>query len=397
MSEFGTGFRETLQHVASDRTAKSVLVGAVVLYSFLYPAPYGPQVAADLPVAVIDLDLSPMSRALVRNTLAVRAIDVVELGSSFPAARADLERAKVEAIMVIQPDFQRDILRGRQGQVALFGNGSLLAHGSVALGGFSDALGAFAQDAAVAQTRFAGVGAMPPLRLVRRPLFNTREGYGSTIVPAVAILIVQQTLLMGIGLVIGTIQARRGPLTMTSTRFFGEGAGFAVFGTLGLLYFAGFVFWFQDYPRAGDLTGLAIATLLFVGSVVAMGLFLAGFFHTRERALQLIALLSLPMLFLAGVSWPVSAFPTPLVWLAKLLPSTAGINAMVKFNQMGSHVDEAAGELWNLALLIVLYGALAIWRYRPKVAGDMSVSVVGIRSRNSKLVESLYGRIRSFR
>ena len=214
MKEFGQGFREALQHIASDRAAGSVLVGAVVLYSFFYPAPYRPQVASRLPVAVVDQDLSPMSRSIVRNTLAVRALDV-ELGNSFTAARTSLERGKVEAIMVIQPDFQREILRGHQGQVALFGNGALLAHGGTALTGFSDALGAFAQDAAVVQARFAGVGAGPPLRLVRRPLFNTREGYGSTVVPGVAILIVQQTLLMGIGLVVGTMQARRQrPMTM---------------------------------------------------------------------------------------------------------------------------------------------------------------------------------------
>ena len=365
MSEFRRGFHEALQHIASDRAAKSVLVGAIILYSFFYPAPYRSQVASHLPVAVVDLDLSPMSRGLVRNTLAVRALDVVELGNSFSAARASLEDAKVQAIMVIQPDFQRDILRGRQGQVALFGNGALLAHGSAALGGFSDALGAFAQDAAVVQARFAGAGTGPVLKLVRRPLFNTREGYGSTVVPAVAILIVQQTLLMGIGLVIGTMQARSGRLTMPPTRLLGMSAAFGVLGTLSLLYFAGFVFWLQDYPRAGDLTGLGVTTLLFVGAVVAMGLVAASFYRTRERAFQLIALLSLPMFFLAGVSWPVSAFPTPLAWLAKLLPSTAGITAMVKFNQMGARVGEAAGELWTLALLVVLYGGLAMWRYGP--------------------------------
>jgi ABC-2 type transport system permease protein len=135
-------------------------------------------------------------------------------------------------------------------------------------------------------------------------------------------------------------------------------------GTLGLLYFTGFVSWFQDYPRGGNVAGLGVATLLFVGAVIGLGLFVASFFQTRERSFQLIALLSLPMFFLAGVSWPVTAFPTPLVWIADLLPSTAGITAMVKFNQMGARVDEAAGELWNLALLVVLYGGLAMWRYR---------------------------------
>jgi len=41
---------------------------------------------------------------------------------------------------------------------------------------------------------------------------------------------------------------------------------------------------------------------------------------------------------------------------------------MVKFNQMGAQVDEAAGELLNLALLVLLYGGLALWRYRVRAA-----------------------------
>ena len=64
MSEFRGGFHQALRHIASDRAAKSVLVGAIILYSFFYPAPYRSQVASHLPVAVVDLDLSPMSRSL---------------------------------------------------------------------------------------------------------------------------------------------------------------------------------------------------------------------------------------------------------------------------------------------------------------------------------------------
>jgi len=71
MSDFGSGFRETLQQVASDRSAKSALVGAIVLYSFFYPAPYRSQVATRQPVTVVEgavsdvvitVDLKPKPR-----------------------------------------------------------------------------------------------------------------------------------------------------------------------------------------------------------------------------------------------------------------------------------------------------------------------------------------------
>lgn len=140
---------------------------------------------------------------------------------------------------------------------------------------------------------------------------------------------------------------------------------FAVIGMFSLLYFSGFVFWFQDYPRAGNLTGLLLAGTLFIASVVCFALFFGSFYRTRERAFQLIIVTSLPMYFVSNLSWPVEATPTLLVYMARLLPSTPGINAMVKLNQMGASLPEVSAELVNLALLVLLYGALAMWRYRP--------------------------------
>jgi len=70
--------------------------------------------------------------------------------------------------------------------------------------------------------------------------------------------------------------------------------------------------------------------------------------------------LGLPLFFLANLSWPVEATPPALAWLAKLVPSTPGINAMVKLNEMGACLSEVVPELTNLALLAAVYGVLAL-------------------------------------
>jgi ABC-2 type transport system permease protein len=116
--------------------------------------------------------------------------------------------------------------------------------------------------------------------------------------------------------------------------------------------------------------------VLYVAAVVAFALFLGSFFRTRERPFQLITFLSLPMFFLANLSWPAEATPWPLVWLAKLLPTTPGINAVVRLNQMGASVSEVAPQLLNLALLGVLYGVLAVWRFgrQPQGGGAQSAA-----------------------
>ena len=362
--ELRGAFRDAMRAIFADQAAVSVLIGAAILYSLFYPAPYRRGTATGLPVVAADLDRSPMSRDLVRRLLAVHAIRFAEGVGSVRDVEERVSDGSADAAVVILPDFEREILRGRQGRVALFGNGALLGRGGPAVTGIGDAVAAFGREAALAQARLAGPPAPPALHIVRRPLFNTREGYGAAIVPAVAVLIVHQTLLIGIGLLAGTRRQRRQRIARSGRELLGIGAAFGVIGMGSLLYYSGFVFWLQDYPRGGNFGGLMAAAILFISATVALGLFLGTFFSTRERALQVVAFTSVTLFFLANISWPAAASPTALTWAAKLIPSTSGIDAMVKASQAGATVLEIRPELANLLILAVLYGWLSIRRHR---------------------------------
>ena len=65
MSRFGSSLRQTLRAVLTDRYAVVLMIGAVVLYSFFYPAAYRHQVASNLPIVVVDHDHSSTSRELL--------------------------------------------------------------------------------------------------------------------------------------------------------------------------------------------------------------------------------------------------------------------------------------------------------------------------------------------
>src|SRR5690606_1750082 len=221
-----------------------------------------------------------------------------------------IERRSASAIVFIPEGFERDILRGEQGTVALYGNGAYLLRSSTALAGVGAALGDLARDAP----------APPALGMSQRPLFNTREGYGSAIFPGVTVVIIHQTLLMGLAMLAATMRERRGPLAFSPRELLGIALAFFVIGCANVVYFTGFVFWFQDMPRAaGGLGALAVAGSLFVAATVAGALALASFFKVRERPIQVWIITSVPIYFLAGLSWPAEAMPDWLALLARLL------------------------------------------------------------------------------
>jgi ABC-2 type transport system permease protein len=161
----------------------------------------------------------------------------------------------------------------------------------------------------------------------------------------------------------GTMRDGGGRLHFSAHSLVGVGLAFFVIGWADIAYYAGFVFWFQDYPRAAASPATLLAAgSLFVGATVAAALALASFFRTRERPLQLLMGTSLVIFFLAGLSWPAEETPTWLVMLARLLPTTPGIHLMVGVNQMGASLIDQWVEVINLAMLVILYGIVAWWR-----------------------------------
>lgn len=358
-------FWETFRTVFTDRTAFTLLFVSAILYSFFYPSAYSGQIADRIPIAVVDQDNSAMSRTLLLRIAALQQVEIFAEPANIAAAKTMVQSRDVYAVVFIPDDFEREILRGEQSVVSLYGNGAYLLRSNTALTGIGAALADFGQMAAIEQSRAMGVPAMVPIIFDVRPLFNSQEGYGSSVVPGVIGLIIQQTLLMGMVMLCASRREKAGRLRTQFPTLLGVALAFGLIGLINFAYFTGFVFWFQDYPRGGNFMGLLVGAPIYILAIVAFALFVGSFVRTRERVLQLWIVTSLPLYFLSGLSWPVEATPPLLHWMAKLIPTTAGINLMVATNQMDANLSAVVPEIVNLIILIALYGSLSWLRYKP--------------------------------
>lgn len=203
-------FLGTFRAILSDRSALLLLIGSAIIYSFFYPAAYSGEVPRRLPIVVVDLDHTGSSRSLLMKLPALQQAELIASLSSPREAYGWVQSRHADAVIVIPDGYERNILRGGQGTIALYGNGAYLLRSSTSLGSIAAAISAVGREAGMDQAMAAGATAPPALSLVQRPLFNTREGYGSTVVPGVAFLIIHQTLLMGLALLAGTMRERQG-------------------------------------------------------------------------------------------------------------------------------------------------------------------------------------------
>jgi ABC-2 type transport system permease protein len=200
-----------------------------------------------------------------------------------------------------------------------------------------------------------------PLAFDARPLFNPQEGYANYVVPAVGILIVHQTIVIGVGMFLGTRREKRAAAAAYPlAQFAGETLAFTTIGFASALYYCGFVDWFWDYPRGGNLMGTLAFAALFALATALFSMALGSFFDRRERSTQVWVFTSILLLFLSGYPWPASSLPELLRAARWIFPSTPGILGFTKLAQTNASWSEVHTEVLALSATIVLL-AVPAW------------------------------------
>jgi ABC-2 type transport system permease protein len=262
---------------------------------------------------------------------------------------------------VLAHGFKRQVVRSEKVVVPVYANGAYPLAAKQVQYGFAEAVGTVSAGielkrlGASGQSSLQAASSRSPVNLQLQALFNPTEGYGSFVVAAVAVLILQQTLLMGGALLVGTWR-ERGAAAAPASVWLGRLLALCLIGWLSGLYYFGWIFVWHDFPRGGNPLGALALLAVFVPAVVGLSALLGWWFASRERAMQVILFTSIPLAFVGGFSWPAEALPTLLQWLRWLSPSTAGIQASLRLNQAGAPLQAA---LWYLSVLLAL--ALCSW------------------------------------
>lgn len=367
---------DTMRSVWQDKGVLLLLVAAPVLYAFFYPWPYTNQVVTRVPVAVVDMDHSSLSRQITRFASANPRLDVRWVTGDVREAQQALWAGEIEGFAVLPHDLKRLVVRGSAAVVTVEGDGAYALLNKAVLYGFAEAVGTLSAGVEIKKLQAGGQSARQagasrsPVNTVMVPLFNPTEGYGSYVVPAVALLILQQTLLMGVAMLVGT-WVEQGRHRASAPVWLGRLLGLSSIGVLSGLFYFGWVFAWQDFPRGGNPGGALVLLALYMPAVATLGALLGVWFADRERAMQVLLLTSLPMAFVSGFSWPSEALPTLLQWLRWLVPSTSAIQASLRLNQMGAALADVAAPMAVLAGLLLVAGAALLWVTRPAMPRDV--------------------------
>jgi len=329
----------------------------------------------DLPVAVVDLDGSPLSRRLVWMLDASPTMAVTHWVGSGLAAEELMLRGEIYAAVLIPRDLERDVLRGARTSVVLYRNSQLLVPSSLVRRDAMAAVGTLSAGIEILR-REAGGGTptqalerLEPVRSDRHALFNPWLNYVYLLVSSLLPTMLQIFVLVAAVHAVGIeLKEGTGPEWLASA---GGSVIRAICGkllpyTVGFLLMAwfmvAFTLRFMGVPLHGDLTTALAGTTLFILAYEGIGVVLAAWFANLRFATSAAAFVATPAFAFVGLTFPTMAMPPVAQAWGALLPLTHYLRLLVEQVMRGAPPAASLPELGALAAFFVVTPLLATRR-----------------------------------
>lgn len=342
-----------------DRLTFAMMIGIplVQLLLFGYAINTDPR---HLPTRVEMGDDGPAVRAIVK---AMETSEFFDIQGTISPGEADevLRTNRTTFILVIPPDFERDLLRGEHPDILL----DVDASDPVAAGAGA---GAFPQIVANAT---AGFGQAPPVaNAVIHRRYNPAGETAMNIVPGLLGIILTMTMAMMTSMAL-TKEAERGTLETllaTPTRplevMAGKIAPYVLVGAIQVILMLLAARYLFGVPFHGGMSAFVIAVTLFILVNLSLGFLFSTLARTQMQAMQMTFFVFLPSILLSGFMFPFAGMPGWARILGEIVPTTHFIRAVRSIMLKGADMADVWPNLWPLMITFAVIATLALTRYR---------------------------------
>lgn len=371
-----------LRKIFSDVGVLVFFIIVPLLYPLLYAYLYGREVVREVPVVVVDECRSTTSREFLRKSDATPDLKIISYCSDMEEARNLMHRHKAYGLIHIPSEFDRTLADGRQATVNLYCDMSGLLYYKALLSGCT--MVSLDMNRDIQMERLSGLSDREkevqtmPIDNEYVTMFNPANGFQAFLIPAVLILVLQQTLVLGICMLAGTERERRhkgelilgesyrNPITVLG----GKGLAYLLVYGFTATYVLCFVPWLFNMPQLWQLSTLVAFVVPFLLASIFFGITLSFFVKDRESCFLLFVFVSVPLIFMSGISWPTSNMPDFWRHFAMLFPSTPAVNGFARINTAGALLQDVRGEILAMIIQAGVYFMLALFIYERLYRSD---------------------------
>lgn len=358
---------------------EGILIFVILLplaYPLLYAMIYNTETQRQLPVCVVDDCMSDRSREFIRRVDATPEVEIAAHCVSMDEAQELMRRREVFGILRVPREFDLQLWRGEQTVVGLYSDLTSMLYYKVAYLGVINVAQEMNRNIKVMEHQQNTTAreedlARWPIRFEEVKMYNSAGGFAAFLIPPVLMLILQQALCLGVGMSMGRSRERFRGLVIPPTPHYkntlaivlGKGLVHFLLFLLMAFYMAVCVTRWFGLPQLGHFTELLGFFVPYLLACTYMAMFWSSFVYRREDCILLFVFMSIPLLFLTGVSWPGASIPPFWKAVSTVFPSTWGANAYVRIQGMGASLGDCHQEMMMLWILAGVYFLLTCFVY----------------------------------
>ncbi len=366
-SSFVAIFQKEFLHIFRDRgtlmMALSIPIFQLILFGFI------DQTVRDVPTVVVDQDHTQYSRELMDQLRATKTFRIDRITPDPRVARDDIIAGRMRVGVVIPPDYHDDRARNLPAKVLVLIDGSDSTVSAQALA----AVNGIASQVSIETLKKAAPDADLPLSVQPIILFNPEGRTANFIIPGLVAILLQivAIVLTAIALVREREKGTLEQLLVTPVHplglMLGKLAPYLVLGIFEMsIVLAAMRFGF-DVPIRGSLLFLFGVAVIYLFSLLAMGLLVSARAESQAQAMQQAQMFFLPAIFLSGYIFPVAGLPLPLYLIGRFLPATHMIEVMRGVVLRDAGITQLYPNVLALIALSVVLMTMSVRRFK-KVA-----------------------------
>lgn len=373
-------WKEEWKNVFKDSGVMIFFFLVPFVYPLLYAFIYDNEVVHEAKMVVVDQSDSFLSREFTRRVNATADVEVVTVCSDMAEAKKMLDEKKAYGILLYPGDFSKDLNAGRQTTVSLYCDMSALLFYKAFLLSATEVSLDMGKELRMhnhpSSTDQLDQITVTPVPYESVALFNSQNGFASFLVPAILILVLQQTLILGIGMLGGTAREKNRfhSLVPVSRHFsgtlrivFGKSLTYLLLYVVVCIWVLGIVPKLFALPQVGHPLSVLLFILPYLFACIFLSMTLSGFMTSRESPMLVFVFTSVILLFISGVSWPEASIPPFWKAVGYLFPSTPGIQGFIRINTSGATLSEVAHEYHVLWIQAGVYFTTSCLIYRYQI------------------------------
>jgi ABC-2 type transport system permease protein len=382
--------RKELRQLVRDRLTLAMIVGIPAIQLTLFGYAINLDVRG-ISTAVLDRAQSGLSRKLLGELEATQTFRIRARATSEAELMRMLGRSEVGAGVVIPPDLDRRLRRGRGAEISIWADASnptVAAAVTLAGQGLGQTLSARVQPFLTGETSAAprtppddrerfgpllDVVRREPIRIAVVPFYNPEQRTAVFIVPGLVGAILTMTMMLMTALAVvrererGTFEFLIATPVRRTEVMVGKILPYILVGHVQVLLVLGLARVLFDVPIHGSLLDLGVGALAFIAAMLTMGLLVSSLATTQFQSVQMSFFFFLPSILLSGFMFPFEAMPVPAQWIGTCLPLTHFLRIVRGILLKGAPLESLLGEVAAIGAFTAVALLVATLTFRKRL------------------------------